>query len=66
MIGSLFYCVGNGVFIYLVVDVPQASTSTGTRACKVAVVTKLTVNWSDTTCLILLSRSHLSVLYVVI
>jgi hypothetical protein len=38
MIDSLFYCVGNEVFIYLVVDVPQASTSTGTRACKVAVV----------------------------
>jgi hypothetical protein len=26
MIDSLIYCVGNEVFIYLVVDLPQAST----------------------------------------
>jgi hypothetical protein len=28
MIFPLIYCVGNKVFIYLVVDLPQASTST--------------------------------------
>jgi hypothetical protein len=28
MIDSFFYCVGNEISIYLVVDLPQASTST--------------------------------------
>lgn len=32
MIDSVIYCVGNEVFIYLIVDLPQASTRTGDKA----------------------------------
>jgi hypothetical protein len=56
MIDSLIYCVGNEVFIYLVVDLPQASTfnkwwlvspSNAFSRCRIAVTAEVSYGVSE-------------------